>query len=519
MIGRSFGSVLDACAHNYPRETALVQGDVRLSYTEMFGRIRQTGRALQKLGLGPGDRLAFVMADSPALLEVMYGALWAGITTVPLNARLSLEDHKYMIEDAQARALVFDASTAERGHELLAGCAIEFAIATDEAAVPERGELLERLIARQDGGAGAPAIDPDGECLIQYTGGTTGFPKGVLHSHRTLLASLYSATLELDVRPGEVSAHIAPLTHSGMVYVLPVWARGGTNVVLGGFDPSKLLHTIEHERVTSTLMVPTMLYFLLDLPGIADRDLSSLRTLTYGAAPMGPERIEQALDVFGPIFIQVYGQSEAPAQITVLTKRDHVRGRENPDLLRSCGRPVTIVDVRCADDALASVPDGEPGEILVRGPNVTLGYINKPEETAAALRDGWLCTGDIGVRDEQGYFYIVDRKKDMIVSGGFNVYPKEVEQTLFGHPAVRDVCVVGVPDEKWGEAVKAVVVVDANAATTSAELIEFVKEHKGSVLAPKSVDFVDAIPLTSIGKHDKKALRESYWAGRERAVN
>ncbi|HME02271.1 MAG TPA: AMP-binding protein, partial [Solirubrobacteraceae bacterium] len=331
--------------------------------------------------------------------------------------------------------------------------------------------------------------------------------------------SLYSATLELDVRPGEVSAHIAPLTHSGMVYVLPVWARGGTNVVLGGFDPAQLLHTIEHEHVTSTLMVPTMLYYLLDLPGIADRDLSSLRTLTYGAAPMGPERIEQALEVFGPIFIQVYGQSEAPAQITVLAKRDHILARENPDLLRSCGRPVAIVDVRCADDALTSVPDGEPGEILVRGPNVTPGYINKPKETAAALRDGWLCTGDIGVRDEQGYFYIVDRKKDMIVSGGFNVYPKEVEQTLFAHPAVRDVCVVGVPDEKWGEAVKAVVVMDPDAATTDTELIEFVKARKGSVLAPKSVDFVEAIPLSSLGKHDKKALRETYWAGRERAVN
>ena len=519
MIGRSFGSVLDACAHNYPSETALVQGDVRLSYTEMFGRIRQTGRALRRLGLGPGDRLAFVMADSPALLEVMYGALWAGITTVPLNARLSLEDHKYMIEDARARALVFDSKTAERGHELLAGCSIELAIATDEAAVPERGELLERLITAEDGGAGAPVTDPDRECIIQYTGGTTGFPKGVLHSHRTLLASLYSATLELDVRPGEVSAHIAPLTHSGMVYVLPVWARGGTNVVLGGFDPAQLLHTIEHEHVTSTLMVPTMLYYLLDLPGLADRDLSSLRTRTSGAAPMGPERIEQALEVFGPIFIQVYGQSEAPAQITVLTKRDHVRARENPDLLRSCGRPVAIVDVRCADDALASVPDGEPGEIVVRGPNVTPGYINKPEETAAALRDGWLCTGDIGIRDEHGYFYIVDRKKDMIVSGGFNVYPKEVEQTLFAHPAVRDVCVVGVPDEKWGEAVKAVVVVDRDAATSGAELIEFVKTRKGSVLAPKSVDFVESIPLSSLGKHDKKALREIYWAGRERAVN
>jgi fatty-acyl-CoA synthase len=519
MIGRSFGSVLDACAHNYPNETALVQGDLRLTYTEMFARIRRTGRALLALGLRPGDRIAFVMADSTELLEVMYGALWAGLTIVPLNARVSVEDHVYMVGDSQARALVFDAATAERGHAILAAGNIEFAIATHEDAVPERGRLLSRLSASQHGGPGHPEIDIDNECWIQYTGGTTGYPKGALHTHRTILATLYSCTLELDVRPGEVSAHVAPLTHSGIVYVLPVWARGGTNIVLGGFDPPRLLDAIERERVTSTLVVPTMLYYLLDLPGIADRDLSSLRTLTYGAAPIGPDRLEQALDLLGPIFLQVYGQTEAPAQITVLAKRDHLRARENPELLRSCGRPVAIADVRCADENLVGVPDGQPGEIVVQGPNVTLGYINKPEETAEALRNGWLCTGDIGVRDEDGYFYIVDRKKDMIVSGGFNVYPKEIEQTLFSHPAVRDACVVGVPDEKWGEAVKAVVVVSEGAEVSEPELVEFVKERKGSVLAPKSVDFVEAIPLTTIGKHDKKAVRETYWAGRERAVN
>ncbi len=519
MIGRSFGSVLDACARNYPTETALVQGDLRLSYAELFDRIRRTGRALLRLGLKPGDRVAILMADSPALLEAMYGALWAGLTIVPLNARLVLDDHVYMAGDSQARALVFDAAMAERAHAMLAAGSIEFAIATTEEAVPEGGLLLGRLTEPASGAAGHPVVDPGHECWIQYTGGTTGFPKGALHTHSTILSSLYSCALELDVRPGEVSAHVAPLTHSGIVYVLPVWARGGTNVVLGGFDPAALLDTIERERVTSTLIVPTMLYYLLDLPGLADRDLSSLRTITYGAAPIGPDRLEQALDAFGPIFIQVYGQTEAPAQITVLAKPDHVRARENPDLLRSCGRPVAIVDVRCADDDLQSVADGEPGEIVARGPNVTVGYVNKPEETAAALREGWLCTGDVGVRDEDGYYYLVDRKKDMIVSGGFNVYPKEVEQALFAHPAVRDVCVVGVPDERWGEAVKAVVVPAEGAQPDPQELMAFVKERKGPVLAPKSVDFVEAIPLTTVGKHDKKAVRERYWAGRERGVN
>jgi fatty-acyl-CoA synthase len=304
-----------------------------------------------------------------------------------------------------------------------------------------------------------------------------------------------------------------------MAYFLPVWMRGGTNIVLGGFDPGLLLDTIERERATSTLMVPTMIYVLLDTPGIRDRDLSSLRTLSYGAAPMGRERLEQALDTFGPIFLQGYGQTEAPMQITVLRKDDHLRAAARPEILTSCGRPVTISEVRIADDELRDVRDGEVGEIVVRGPHVTLGYVNKPDETAATIRDGWLCTGDLGRRDEEGYLYIVDRKKDMLISGGFNVYPKEVEQVLFSHPAVADACVIGVPDAKWGEAVKAVVVLTDGSHADPEDLIAHVKERKGSVMAPKSVEFVDAIPLTSVGKHDKKALRERYWSGRERAVN
>lgn len=518
MIGRSFGGVLDACARDYPTETALVQGDLRMSYAELFGRLRATGRALLALGLKPGDRVAFALADSSTLIEVMYGALWAGLTIVPLNTRLALDDHVHMATDADVRALVFDAANAGRGHDLVTATGVELAIATDAEAVPERGQLLSRLVADEPTGAGAPPVELDAPCWIQYTGGTTGAPKGVVHSHRTILAALYSCALELDVRPGEITAHVAPLTHSGLMYVLPDWMRGGTQVVLGGFDAERLLDAIERERVTSTLVVPTMLYHLLDLPGLADRDLSSLRTVTYGAAPIGPDRLAQALELLGPIFVQVYGQTEAPAQITTLSKPDHVRALSDPGLLRSCGRPVAIADVRCVDDALATVADGTPGEIVVRGPHVTPGYLNRPEETAAVLRDGWLCTGDVGVRDERGYFTIVDRTRDLIVSGGFNVYPKEVEQVLFAHPAVADACVIGVPDAKWGEAVKAVVVASA-AATTEAELIAFVKARKGSVHAPKSVDFVDEIPLTAVGKHDKQTLRSASWRGRDRAVN
>jgi fatty-acyl-CoA synthase len=519
MYGRTFGSVLDACATNFGPQEALVHGELRLNYSEVIDGIRRTGRALLGLGLRPGDRVAFVMADSLDLVNIMYGALWAGLTTVPLNARLQLEDHVYMVKDSGARALAFNGAKAERAHAILEQVDVEFAIATATEDVPRGGVLLSELAASCAGHGGAPDVDAEGECWIQYTGGTTGFPKGALHSHRTFLSAMLSCAFELAVEHGERHVHCAPLTHSGMAYFLPVWLRGGANILLPGFDPDLLLRTIERERANSTLMVPTMIYGLLDVPGIGDRDLSSLRTFSYGAAPMGRERLEQALEIFGPIFLQGYGQTEAPMQITVLSKQDHVRATERPEILASCGRPVTISDVRIAGEELQTLPPGDVGEIVLRGPHVMLGYVNKPEETASAIRDGWLCTGDVGRRDEEGYLYIVDRKKDMVISGGFNVYPKEVEQALFSHPTVADACVIGVPDSKWGEAVKAIVVSNEDGELDADALIAYVKERKGSVMAPKSIEVVDAIPLTSVGKHDKNALRARYWGERERAVN
>ena len=333
-----------------------------------------------------------------------------------------------------------------------------------------------------------------------------------------MIAAWVSEMLELGLGERDTFAHVAPLTHASGAFVVPVLLRGGTNLVLGGFDPERLLDAIERDRVTATFAVPTMLYTLLDLPGLNDRDTNALRTVIYGAAPMHHARLEQGLEAFGPVFAQLYGQTEAPNQLTALTPDDHADAvaRGNTARLTSCGREVLIAEVRVAGPDGEEVPTGETGEIVARGPHVMLGYWNKPDETAETLRDGWLHTGDLARRDEEGYLYIVDRAKDLIISGGFNVYPKEIEQTLTAHPAVRDACVIGVPDEKWGEAVKAVVVADG---VGEDELRAWVKERKGSMMAPKSVDFVDAIPLTSLGKPDKPALRRTYWAGRERAVN
>jgi fatty-acyl-CoA synthase len=481
-----------------------------LSYAELLSQVRRVGRALGALGLGRGDRVAVLMADRPEVVSVVHGAQWAGIATVALNARLGAEDHAYIVADSGARVLVHDAAHAERAAIIAQRCTLEHTVAAPEE--------LEALVAAQPNGPGRPETKPDDLLGLYYTGGTTGRPKGVAHTHRAMIAAWVSELLELGLGERETFAHVAPLTHASGAFVVPVLLRGGTNLILGGFDPERMLDAIERERITATFMVPTMLYALLDTPRVRDRDTRSLRAVIYGAAPMGPERLQQGLEAFGPVFAQLYGQTEAPNQLTVLTREDHAEALAggNPARLGSCGSAVLIADVRVAGPDGDEVPVGEAGEIIARGPHVMRGYWEKPEETAEALRDGWLHTGDIARRDDEGYLYIVDRAKDVVITGGFNVYPKEIEQALFAHPKVRDACVIGVPDEKWGEAVKAVVVADGAAEE---ELRIWVRERKGSVMAPKSVDFVDAIPLTPLGKHDKPALRRLYWTGRERVVN
>jgi fatty-acyl-CoA synthase len=284
-----------------------------------------------------------------------------------------------------------------------------------------------------------------------------------------------------------------------------------------GFDAQRFFELVERHRVTCTFLVPTMIYVLLDHPGIAAADLSSLELVIYGASPMSPARLAEGMRRLGPVFMQLYGQSEAPNCITVLHSYEHDPER-HPERLASCGTPVGTSQVRLLDEAGRQVPVGEVGEICVRGPLVMQGYWNKPEETAKALRHGWLYTGDMARCDADGFIYIVDRSKDMIISGGFNVFPREVEDVLTRHPAVAAAAVIGVPDPKWGEAVKAVVVLKPGASAQPEELIALVREHKGPVQAPKSVEFVDALPVTGLGKPDKKALRANYWVGQARGV-
>jgi acyl-CoA synthetase (AMP-forming)/AMP-acid ligase II len=355
---------------------------------------------------------------------------------------------------------------------------------------------------------------------VNYTGGTTGVSKGVVRIHRTYVSSVMMELIEGEIRENETYLAVTPLTHAAGALLLPAFLRGGSCVILPGFNPAQFLQTVEQEKVTFSFMVPTMIYNLLDHPDVGKYDTSSLRTIIYGAAPMSPERLKEAIQIFGPIFTQYYAQVEAVMPVTLLRKQEHIVAGDAKGVARlsSCGRPSIAYRLKLVDEQGRDVPVGQPGEILVQGPSVMVGYLKRPELTAETLRDGWLHTGDIARMDEDGYIYIVDRKKDMIVSGGFNIYPKEVEDVLYEHPAVAMAAVIGVPHPKWGEEVKAVVVLKPGAAATAEQLIAFCKERKGSLISPKTVDFAERIPVTGLGKPDKKALKEPYWKGRDRSI-
>jgi fatty-acyl-CoA synthase len=307
-----------------------------------------------------------------------------------------------------------------------------------------------------------------------------------------------------------------PLSHAAGTLVLPTLVRGGTLVLTQSFGPEDFLELVARHQVTATLLVPTMIYRLLE-HDLESADLSSLQAVFYGASPISPVQLGEALDRMGPIFFQFYGQSEAPTTVSVLRKRDHLGN--NARRIASCGQPVPWLDVAVLDDDGRPVPTGERGEICVRGPLVMAGYLNRPDETAEAFRHGWLHTGDIATEDEDGFLTIVDRRKDIIISGGFNIFPREVEDALRTHPAVADSAVIGVPHPIWGEAVKAIVVPRPGMTITAPELIDLVKRRKGAAAAPKSVDFVTAIPLSPLGKPDKRLLRAHYWADRDRDVS
>lgn len=523
MFHTTVGELYDNCVTYYGPETALKYHDQTATYREMGDKAYRLANAFHTLGLRKGDRVAFLMANCPEYIFTEYALAKIGAIRVPLAVLLSSDDHIYMVNHSESVALVYHQKLAERVEAMiprLESVKHFVCVGDDPAKVPPGHHHLQMMLADYAPQPPAVGVVSADLCGIYYTGGTTGRPKGVMLSHRAWVNAVMLEMLELSLGREEVFAYMTPLTHAGGVLLLPVLLRKGTCLILDGYDPKTFLEQTEKEKVTASLFVPTMLYMLLDYPNLGKYDTSSLANILYGAAPIAPERLKQAIDTFGPIFSQFYGQTEAPMILAALPKEEHVIAdpEREREIFSSCGRPTMTTQIKLTDPQGNEVEPGEVGEITARSIIMMDGYYKDPEKTGETIRDGWLFTGDLARQDEKGFLYIVDRAKDMIISGGFNIYPREIEDVLFEHPAVRGAAVIGVPDDKWGEAVKAIVVLHEGQAATEEELVAFVKARKGSLVAPKSIEFWDSIPLTNLGKIDKKRMRAPYWRDRGRQV-
>jgi fatty-acyl-CoA synthase len=503
-----------ALSNDLDRLVVIGMDGERVTAGELAAQISRYQQLFDSLEPRP-TRAAVLSKNRVEVLYVTIGFTFADVVQTALHPLGSIEDYLYIIEDAGIDTLVYDADHYDEMAAALAERApgLRHVLSMGEAASRRNCVTASRAFEARP--LVAPRPDPEALSRIAYSGGTTGRPKGIMCSNRSVATSTNIQLMTWEW-PDEFRHLIcAPLSHSGAAMLMPVLLKGGHMVVLPTFEPVSVMAAIEKHRITSALMVPTMVLALLDHPRLEEFDLSSLRVIFYGASSFPPARLKDAIRKFGPIFFQFYGQAEAPMSVTVMRRDEH----DVNDMVRlaSCGRPTPLVHVALLDDQGREVADGEPGEICVRGPLVMSGYLNKPAETAAAFEGDWLHTGDVAIRNPDGFLRIVDRKKDMIVTGGFNVFAREVEDVLTEQPGVRQAAVIGVPDPKWGEAVKAVVVLEPGATISAEALIAAVRERKGGVQAPKTVDFVEALPLSPLGKPDKKALRALYAAPKQTA--
>ncbi|MGW4332286.1 class I adenylate-forming enzyme family protein [Rhodococcus koreensis] len=462
-------------------------------------------------------RVAILSTNRYEGLESFLATVTAGCAAVTLNPRGHQEDYRHALTDSGATIVLCDASLADRLTPLRADLPrIEHWVSFggDVDGFDAFDEWLDSPTDRPN-----LTIEPDDPAWLFYTSGTTGKPKGAVETHRNLLAMTRHFMLELgtDLSSDDVMLHLAPISHGSCSVAMPHLAVGAANAFPTSlsFDPSTVLETIDRLNVTATMLAPTMIRMLLDAPDVSEHDLSSLKSVVYGAAPMPVADLKRALEVFGPVFIQFYGQAEAAATITCLPKSEH--RLDDEDCLRrlgSAGRETFSTRVRIVDPQGREVPSGTVGEITVRGELVMSGYWQRPDATADTIKDGWLYTGDAGYLDDAGYLFITDRIKDMIISGGSNIYAREVEEVLGQHPGIAQTAVIGIPDEKWGEVVAAVVVPHAGADLTPEAVIEFARQSMASYKKPHHVWIVDELPTSAYGKVLKRELRKQYQVAR-----
>ncbi len=520
------GHLLAGALKHHRSQPVLSLGEATLTGHQLAEKISQYIQALEALGAGTGAGVGLLSLNRPEVLMIIGAGQTMGYRRTALHPLGSLDDHAYVLADAEIDTLIIDPTPAfvDRAVGLLERVRSLQQVLTIGPVPEPLAHVATDLAAHADTFSPQPLVaaglPPDHIGGLTYTGGTTGKPKGVVGTVGSLTTMTMIQLAEWEWPENPKFLLCTPLSHAGAAFFTPTLIKGGQMIVVAKFDPGEILKIIEEQRITATMLVPSMLYALMDHPDSQTRDLSSLQTVYYGASAINPVRLAEAIERFGPIFAQYYGQSEAPMVISYLAKGDHDAAR-----LTSCGRPTLFARTALLDEDGQPVPRGEAGEICVGGPLLAGGYWNLPEETSQTFKDGWLHTGDMAREDDDGFWFIVDRVKDMIVTGGFNVFPREVEDVVAEHSSVAQVCVIGTPDDKWGEAVTAVVVLrpdavrdEAAITAMTAEIQAAVKDRKGSVQSPKRVLVVDELPVTALGKPDKKAVRARFWENAGRAV-
>jgi fatty-acyl-CoA synthase len=515
----------DKAAEAYPNRVALIDGNTRLTYGELRAVSERVARAMWANGLRDEDRVAIFSPNDARVLVCMLALMRAGGAWVPINYRNAADANVEFMNYAETRWLFYHSSFSEQANELRQRVpALRHLVCIDAAANGDLSldQLMERGIGIAEKEWADPRGNPDRMVGLVPTGGTTGPAKGV-----RVTSESWGAYTEMAAHYWQsgntpaVCLSTAPLSHAAGVVAFALFTLGATNVILPRFDAGEVLRSIEEHRVTHLFLPPTAFYALLAHPEVGKHDLSSLQLLLLAASPVSPDRVKQGVELFGPCVCQSYGQTEAPMLLTFLDRETVAAAAagDHPERLRSCGKATYGVRLAIMDEEGRLLSPNQPGEIVARGALVTPGYHNLPEATAEIRTYGWHHTGDVGYRDEDGYFYIVDRKKDMIISGGFNVFSGEVEAAIMAMPQVFECAVIGVPHETWGEAVKALIVVRPGEFLTEEEVIAHCKKKLGGVKAPKSVELRKEIPKTPAGKIDRKKLRAPFWVGAERAVH
>ncbi|MEO8298555.1 MAG: long-chain fatty acid--CoA ligase [Burkholderiales bacterium] len=512
---------LHRAVQQFADRTATVSGNRRQTYRQLHERVGKLAGALRALGVNRGDRVAILALNSDRYLECFLAGFWLGAAVQPANTRWSAAEHVYSFNDGQTSLLLVDEAFTSLLPAIRAESkTLREVVFMGDGAQPDGTRHYETLIATHEA---VPDVNASGADVagLFYTGGTTGFPKGVMLSHEGLIGPVLGALTMMDRGMGDVTLNAAPVFHlAGAMQMFMQLSNGGTEVMLPSFTPEGLMELVQRERVTDTLLIPTMIQMVLDHPKFAEYDMSSLRTMIYGGSPIAETILDRATQAWPQMgLMQGYGMTETSGAVTFLQPYYHSADGRKLAKLRSCGRACPTILVKIVDDQGVEVPRGTVGEIAMAGMSTMLGYWNKPAETAATLKNGWVHSGDGAYMDDEGFIFIVDRMKDMIVSGGENVYSAEVENAVAKHAAVASCAVVGIPHERWGEQVHAIVVLKAGQSLTEDELIAHCRTLIANYKCPRSVEVRDALPLSGAGKILKAELRAPFWKGAARGVN